>query len=321
MNSTEQLRTAFGMLKEAKPKWVKMLSSISPRSTAELTNFLPSTAARQVGRKAIGRGQEGAIFPAFVGQKGHAVVKNLTNPVIHKRFDAEAKRYNIPAKYLTYQQRADFMRANADNGFMSVYKSHPKGYFAERLRPLNNSSWQPSHRTEDYMRATHKLEANKRLVSIYQSKIDKSNFLVRSVANLLKNYIPSPYSRAVKSMTATSDKIKTMLQRDPRTRSVVDTDMSEATARAALMNKLFGLGGVGKPNAISPQALISENGRVPRRIKQLDVSPSYALSRLPGRTFDGKPLHMGDVDFNDMHNIMARADGSYVVSDPLLATM
>jgi hypothetical protein len=320
MNNFDKLHISFGLIKNASPRWAKVLNSLSPESVQKLKDFFPESYARQIGNKELGKGLEGIVYPAFVGRKGESVVKRFTND-ISKRWNKEIQTnpYFSNLSFLPAVDRGKAIQAINNPSVLSVYKPTSTGYFAERLHELPsfntyNTDFIDPYSTFQYLKDNRRFRAASKLLGRYEEKIKgyrKENPIKGFFVNLLKNRVDK-YSTVVKEVES---KRKALEKFKPQDTQRFQGDIERAKQYALLYNNLIGPGA--KP--VTTKDVLMENVRPDNLFG--NIYKNTRLIKTKGFSQEGMPIYIGDIDFNGGQNIMRRSNGQYVISDPTIAVL
>lgn len=111
------------MNKESSVVWARNFNSLSKLNKSKLINYLPITQTRSISKKPLGFGQEGSIYSSVTGQEGESISKVFKD----NKFSSNK---NI-------LDRIKLMK-KSPNVYSRIYKEHPKGYVAEKLKPYTD---------------------------------------------------------------------------------------------------------------------------------------------------------------------------------------
>jgi len=142
------------MIKQARPKWMKMMAGgkLSPAGIQALQRFFPKSVTRQlertlpksttnpVNRNSFGGGMEGETMPTWTGQLGPTALKLFyDSPALTKNLRTFTKgtKVNYGLGNASLLDRFVLMsRGGADSPFAKIHQLHPRGWVMERLRDL-----------------------------------------------------------------------------------------------------------------------------------------------------------------------------------------
>ena len=313
MNNIDKLNLSLGLIKQASPRWARLLKSLSPESLDKLKNYFPADYARQVGKNPLGQGHEGIVYPAFVGQKGEAIVKYFDND-LSKRWNENIKQVpgfsDLNLNFIPTSERGKALQAIKNPGLLDVYKPTDTGYFAERLFKL------PALRGSVYtnrqlFRNKSRLSAANRLLNRYNSAVDsyrKEHPIKGFFLNLFKNR---------------TDKFK-LLNKEIKNESRIlknfnEKDVNNFNANVKHYKQLARLYDLINPGTkpVLYRNILATKVNLENLFGKL--YKDTGLIKTKGGNQAGKPFYIGDVNFNTGHNIMRRANGHYVISDPNIA--
>lgn len=134
------------MLKQARPKWMKMLAGgkASPAGERRLMEFFPARVSRQLERKPLGDGAEGIVMPTFTGQHGRTALKLFFDS---PRADRSVQGIISKGKKVTHglgdasilDRFVLMSRGGANSPFAKIHQLHPRGWVMDRLKPVDPS--------------------------------------------------------------------------------------------------------------------------------------------------------------------------------------
>ena len=314
MNNIDKLNLSLGLIKQASPRWARSLKSLSAESLDKLKNYFPADYARQVGKKRLGRGMEGIVYPAFVGQKGEAIVKHFDTDLSkgwNKNISGAPGFSDLNVSFIPVAERGKALQAIENPGLLDVYKPTNTGYFAERLfdLPRRKDVYLPSE-VMKYLKAKRRFLAADKLLNRYNSAVDsyrKEHPIKGYFLNLFKNKTDKLLNKKIED---SSQILKKFDVTDTRNLNI---NIDHAKQLSRLYNSLISPGT--KP--VSYRDILSYNLRPEKLFGKF--YEDTGLIKTKGGNQAGKPFYIGDVDFDKGHNIMRRADGRYVISDPSLA--
>jgi len=313
MNNIDKLNLSLGLIKQASPRWARSLKSLSTESLDKLKNYFPADYARQVGKNPLGQGHEGIVYPAFVGQKGEAIVKHFDND-LSKRWNENIKQVpgfsDLNLNFIPTSERGKALQAIKNPGLLDVYKPTDTGYFAERLFKLPALRGSV-HTNRQLFRNKSRLSAANRLLNRYNSAVDsyrKEHPIKGFFLNLFKNR---------------TDKFK-LLNKEIKNESRIlknfnEKDVNNFNANVKHYKQLARLYDLINPGTkpVLYRNILATKVNLENLFGKL--YKDTGLIKTKGVNQAGKPFYIGDVNFNTGHNIMRRADGRYVISDPNIA--
>lgn len=159
------------MVKLASPRWAKLLGQLSQQSRDKLQTILPKGVTRQIGKKELGRGVEGRVYPGFTGGRGDSAIKVFNDRPARRFFDQYSAEIphnkfkpgvhavlNDPSVGritggagnargmlggFSINDRAALMRQHPEI-FPKIFGQHGRGYVMEPLRDMTLQQHVPS---------------------------------------------------------------------------------------------------------------------------------------------------------------------------------
>jgi hypothetical protein len=296
--------------KTAAPAWTKMLQSLSANAVERLRTGLPSTVARQVGKAELGRGAEGKVMNAFVGQHGPATVKTfydrpafnaLNHPVPEigqVTGGAEGIQQGLGS---SIAKKLDVMRHFPDV-FPKILGEQPRGYFMEKLKPIHTPAEGEGLTFRDEIRNT-----------ITKYRAGQANQAIRG--QLIQDNSANPWWKKLLGMKSEAELDPAAHNKLVQTQELFGNQLNDQKGR---IGKLFADRNVGTGAASHPLFQLH------RRLKRLSAPHTNPLTdRQVDLTSNGNSARVMDFWHNTpanevQHNIMQAPDGRAVISDPVV---
>lgn len=310
MHDAIKLACSLYLVKQATPRWAKMLAGLSDAARARLATYLPAGKTRIIGKE-FDRGAEGAIFPSFTGGGvGETVTKVFYDrpalmaigPVPELgRITGGSAGIKKTLGNVDVATRAELMK-NHPKIFPEIYSTNPRGYTMEVLEPIFGGH--PGTQRADFL---NKIRWEKRKLKYAQQNI-------RDLADAMLHVQRSGNS-------AQTSMARKVLQ------DAANRKKEEVLQLREAINNLFR-----DRHAYSSDRLIDSSifGTLNRELRGRNAQPTrnplFSDKMQPVFEFKGKNYGVADaglrrsgLDF--WHNVMQRPGGGAVISDPVLFSL
>lgn len=303
MTNTDILNTSLYLVKQASPAWSRLFNQLSEASRTRIISSIPPNMVRSVGKKPLGVGAEGMVFPSVTGGRGESAVK-----VFYDRLSGKSITPNEtvnPNFKRNIDKRIELL-SSYPSIFPEIHAAHPRGWVMERLHPVRNRepvNWQTP---------LNQLRTSKELLKYYRRQRDLSlptqanTTLFERIRSFLKPKLSDTAQHYDKLISNSESRVKDIWQN--RHAPIPYHPMSDLARRVSKVAPhkqdhrdilTSPLKGVTLPLRSGP-VRISDFGAT--------VNGNYPIVTPSGSTRPGL----------EYHNIMQRANGQPVISDPLL---
>ena len=303
MNNTDKLNLSLGLVKQASPAWAKLFNQLSEASRTRIVSRVPPNMVRSVGKKPLDDGAEGMVFPSVTGGRGESAVK-----VFYDRMSGKTITPNetINPNFKQNIDKRIELLSSYPSIFPEIHASHPRGWAMERLQHVRNRepiNWQTP---------LNQLRTSKYLLKYYRNKRElgltaqTNKTLFERIRSFLKPNPSNATQHYDKLISDAESRVKDIWQN--RHAPIPYHPMSDLARRVSKVAPhkqdhrdilTSPLKGVTLPLKSGP-VRISDFGAT--------VNSNYPIVAPSGSTRPGL----------EYHNIMQRANGQPVISDPLV---
>lgn len=125
------------MNKIGAPAWTRFFSGLSTSAKQQIANALPAGSVRSLSSVPLGVGQEGMVFPSLTGGKGESAVKVFFNGIGQTKEKLTSALASSPAFQSNLTDKINLLKSQPSI-FPEIHAQHARGYAMERLAPMSN---------------------------------------------------------------------------------------------------------------------------------------------------------------------------------------